>query len=196
MSTTTPEEKPAQEQAVAATPAAPVVDSAASAEATPAATPAASPTEPAPTPAPAAPASDAAADGKPAEAAEAAAPVQSAPATSTTASIAATDAEKSQPETTAQPATNRREVTGIVVSNRADKTVRVRVERRVKHPIYGKFIRRHKNYQAHDAENACQIGDTVVLGEIPRVSKTKAWTVLSRKAGKADAAGAKGAGGR
>ncbi|WOV91667.1 MAG: 30S ribosomal protein S17 [Candidatus Zeuxoniibacter abyssi] len=69
-------------------------------------------------------------------------------------------------------------IRGLVVGNRSDKTVRVKIERRVRHPLYGKIMRRHRNVQAHDAENVCQMGDQVVLEETPRFSKTKSWRVV------------------
>ncbi len=78
----------------------------------------------------------------------------------------------------------KRRLRGVVVSDRADKTVRVRVERQIKHPLYEKIIRRRRHVQAHDADNACHTGDAVELEEIPRVSKTKSWRVVSRAAGK------------
>ena len=81
-------------------------------------------------------------------------------------------------EITARVGGGPRRVTGIVVGNKADKTARVRVERRVKHPLYGKFIRRRGHLQAHDANNKCQIGDVVTVEESPRFSKTKAWRVI------------------
>lgn len=110
-------------------------------------------------------------------AAEAKAAVKAAEA----ANAAAAAAESVTEESAAGKSSNRREVTGVVVGNKADKTVRVRIERRVKHPIYGKFIRRHKSFAAHDPSNECEVGDTVVLVESPRISKTKAWRVLERK---------------
>ena len=89
---------------------------------------------------------------------------------------------KPQPEVaeeiTARVGGGPRRITGIVVGNKADKTARVRVERRVKHPLYGKFIRRRGHLQAHDANNKCQIGDVVTVEESPRFSKTKAWRVI------------------
>ena len=56
-----------------------------------------------------------------------------------------------------------RSVTGTVVSNRMDKTITLRVERRVKHPVYGKFVRKSKKIHAHDAENVCSIGDLSLI---------------------------------
>ena len=73
---------------------------------------------------------------------------------------------------------NNRTMTGRVISNKMDKTITVLVERRVKHPLYGKFIRRSTKVHAHDAENQCRIGDTVTLEQCRPLSKTKAWRVL------------------
>jgi len=66
---------------------------------------------------------------------------------------------------------------GLVVSDKMDKTVVVEVEDRVKHPKYGKVIRRTKRYKAHDAENACGVGDRVLLMETRPLSATKRWRV-------------------
>jgi small subunit ribosomal protein S17 len=71
-----------------------------------------------------------------------------------------------------------RTMTGRVISNKMDKTITVLVERRVKHPLYGKFIKRSTKVHAHDAENQCRIGDTVTLEQCRPLSKTKAWRVL------------------
>ena len=68
-----------------------------------------------------------------------------------------------------------RSVTGTVVSNKMDKTITLRVERRVKHPVYGKFVRKSKKIHAHDAENVCSIGDIVTVEECRPLSKTKSW---------------------
>ncbi len=70
-----------------------------------------------------------------------------------------------------------RALTGRVVSDKMDKTVTVLVERRVKHPLYGKVIRLSKKYHAHDEANECREGDTVVIEECRPLSKTKAWRV-------------------
>jgi small subunit ribosomal protein S17 len=75
-----------------------------------------------------------------------------------------------------------RRLAGVVVCCRADKTARVRVERRARHPLHEKIVRRRVAVQAHDAENACQEGDKVIVEESPRFSKTKAWRVVSREA--------------
>ena len=66
-----------------------------------------------------------------------------------------------------------RTVVGRVVSNKMDKTVTVLVERQVKHPLYGKYIKRSTKLHAHDADNACNEGDVVLLTEIAPMSKTK-----------------------
>jgi small subunit ribosomal protein S17 len=70
-----------------------------------------------------------------------------------------------------------RNLTGRVVSNKMDKTVTVLVERKVKHPVIGKVIRRTKKYHAHDENNAFSEGDVVVIEECRPLSKTKSWRV-------------------
>ncbi|MEQ6291013.1 30S ribosomal protein S17 [Vogesella sp. GCM10023246] len=72
-----------------------------------------------------------------------------------------------------------RTLTGKVVSDKMDKTVTVLVERKVKHPIYGKVIRRSKKFHAHDENNEYNVGDVVVISETRPVSKTKAWAVTA-----------------
>src|SRR4029079_14010607 len=74
----------------------------------------------------------------------------------------------------------KRVLTGTVVSDKADKTVVVRVERRVKHPLYGKIIKLSKKYHAHDESNAFKDGEQVRIQECPPVSKLKTWEVLDR----------------
>lgn len=69
---------------------------------------------------------------------------------------------------------------GTVTSDKTDKTVTVLVERKVKHPLYGKIIRRSKKYHAHDEANAFKIGDTVRIEETRPISKTKTWQVIER----------------
>ena len=66
---------------------------------------------------------------------------------------------------------------GIVVSDKMDKTVTVKVQRLTKHPIYKKYIKRYTSYKAHDEENACKVGDTVLIVETRPLSKTKRWNV-------------------
>ncbi len=68
---------------------------------------------------------------------------------------------------------------GVVVSDKQDKTIVVKVERRVRHPLYQKFIKRSKKYSAHDAANACKIGDTVRIRECAPISKNKSWEVVA-----------------
>lgn len=70
---------------------------------------------------------------------------------------------------------------GVVTSDKADKTVTVLVERKVKHPIYKKIIRRSKKYAAHDEKNAYKAGDVVKIIECKPRSKSKAWEVVSEK---------------
>jgi small subunit ribosomal protein S17 len=72
---------------------------------------------------------------------------------------------------------NRRRLTGRVVSDKMNKTVTVLVERQVKHPLYGKFLKKSSKYHAHDDTNECQIGDTVLIEEGTPRSKTKSWSV-------------------
>ncbi|MDQ6989807.1 MAG: 30S ribosomal protein S17 [Mariprofundaceae bacterium] len=78
---------------------------------------------------------------------------------------------------------NKRTLEGVVVSNKGEKTIVVEVERRFMHPRYRKTIRSHKKYMAHDAENTCNIGDTVRIVECPPLSRRKTWmmdTVITR----------------
>jgi small subunit ribosomal protein S17 len=74
----------------------------------------------------------------------------------------------------------KRILVGTVVSDKTDKTVTVLVERKVKHPLYGKIIRRSKKYHAHDEDNAFKAGETVRIEETRPISKTKTWRVLDR----------------
>ena len=74
----------------------------------------------------------------------------------------------------------KRVLTGTVVSDKGDKTVVVRVERRVKHPLYGKIIKLSKKYHAHDEANAYRQGEQVRIEECAPISKLKTWTVLDR----------------
>jgi small subunit ribosomal protein S17 len=69
---------------------------------------------------------------------------------------------------------------GTVTSDKTDKTVTVLVERKVKHPLYGKIIRRSKKYHAHDETNEYKLGDTVRIEETKPISKTKTWKVVDR----------------
>ena len=83
----------------------------------------------------------------------------------------------SEEGTAAQTRGYRKVRQGLVVSDKMDKTVIVEVEDRVKHPKYGKIIRRTKKYTAHDGENACGVGDRVLLMETRPMSATKRWRV-------------------
>lgn len=67
---------------------------------------------------------------------------------------------------------------GRVVSNKADKTVTVKLERQVKHPLYGKYIKRSSKVHAHDEENSCNEGDLVKITQCRPMSKTKSWRVM------------------
>ena len=71
-----------------------------------------------------------------------------------------------------------RTVTGKVVSNKMDKTITVMIERRVKHSVYGKYITRSSKVHAHDENNQCGIGDTVVVAESRPISKSKSWKLM------------------
>ena len=76
-------------------------------------------------------------------------------------------------------AKNPRAVSGVVVSDRMSKSITVKIERRVKHPVYGKFVRKSTKIHAHDEENQCHVGDTVTVVECRPISKTKTWTLQS-----------------
>ena len=76
----------------------------------------------------------------------------------------------------------RRVFQGVAVKDAKDKTVVVRVERRVKHPLYEKFIRRSKKYMAHDEENRCKAGESVRIQECRPLSKRKRWQVIYQAA--------------
>jgi small subunit ribosomal protein S17 len=75
-------------------------------------------------------------------------------------------------------AKNKRQLTGRVVSDKMQKTVTVLVERRVKHPLYGKFITRSSQFHAHDEARECKEGDLVMIEECRPISRTKAWRVI------------------
>ena len=74
----------------------------------------------------------------------------------------------------------KRVLTGLIVSDKGDKTVVVNVERKVKHALYGKIIRRSKKYHAHDEANAYREGETVRIEECAPISKLKSWKVVDR----------------
>lgn len=67
---------------------------------------------------------------------------------------------------------------GVVSSNKMDKTITVNVERKVKHPLYGKFVKKTTKFHAHDEKNECSIGDTVRIMETRPFSKTKRWRLV------------------
>ena len=72
----------------------------------------------------------------------------------------------------------RRELVGIVVSDKMGKTVVVKVDRKFPHPLYGKTVVKSKKYHAHDPNNECKVGDKVVIRETRPLSKTKRWVVV------------------
>lgn len=72
-----------------------------------------------------------------------------------------------------------RTVTGKVVSNKMDKTITVLIERRERHPVYGKYVTKSSKVHAHDEANACQQGDTVTVKEVRPMSKSKTWALVS-----------------
>jgi len=75
--------------------------------------------------------------------------------------------------------TNPRILTGVVTSNKADKTITVKIERKVKHPLYGKVIKRATKVHAHDENNTAAVGDIVSVKECRPLSKTKTWVLVS-----------------
>ena len=74
---------------------------------------------------------------------------------------------------------SQRTLTGRVVSNSMDKTITVLIERKVKHPIYGKILKRSTKVHAHDADNACNEGDLVTVAQCRPISKSKTWTLVT-----------------
>jgi small subunit ribosomal protein S17 len=73
---------------------------------------------------------------------------------------------------------NRKEKTGTVISNKMTKSIVVAVERKVKHPKYGKFVKKTSTFMAHDEKNECNIGDTVRIEETRPLSKSKCWRLV------------------
>ena len=73
---------------------------------------------------------------------------------------------------------NKRTIKGVVVSNKMDKTIVVKAERLVKHSVFHKYVRRHTKYKAHDEQNLCKLGDTVLIIEARPLSKEKRWRML------------------
>ena len=72
----------------------------------------------------------------------------------------------------------RKERVGLVMSNKMDKSIVISVERKVKHPMYGKFVKLTSKFMAHDEKNDCNIGDTVKIMEIKPMSKNKCWRLV------------------
>jgi small subunit ribosomal protein S17 len=72
-----------------------------------------------------------------------------------------------------------RTLKGQVVSDKMDKSIVVKVERKVKHPVYGKYVLKSSKYKAHDEQNECKMGDTVTISETRPLSKSKSWTLKS-----------------
>jgi len=75
--------------------------------------------------------------------------------------------------------TNPRQLTGVVISDKADKTITVKVERKVKHPTYSKIMKRSTKVHAHDEQNMAKVGDVVTVQECRPYSKSKTWKLLS-----------------
>ncbi len=74
--------------------------------------------------------------------------------------------------------TRRKERVGVVTSNKMEKSIVIKVMRRVKHPMYGKFVKKSSNFMAHDEKNECNIGDTVRIMETRPLSKNKCWRLV------------------
>ena len=72
----------------------------------------------------------------------------------------------------------RKEKTGVVVSNKMQNSIVINVERKVMHPKYGKFVKKNTKFMAHDANNECNIGDTVLIAETRPISKNKCWRLV------------------
>jgi small subunit ribosomal protein S17 len=79
---------------------------------------------------------------------------------------------------TGESSQNVRTLTGRVVSDKMDKTITVKIERRVKHPVYGKYITRSSKVHAHDENNECRIGDLVTVRETRPISRSKSWALV------------------
>ena len=74
--------------------------------------------------------------------------------------------------------TENRTIVGKVISDKMHKTIVVQIERKVKHPLYGKYVRRFSKMYAHDEDNACQVGDLVIIQQTRPLSKTKRWKLV------------------
>jgi len=73
---------------------------------------------------------------------------------------------------------SKRTIKGVVISGKMDKTIVVKAERLVKHPVFHKYVRKHVKYKAHDEQNQCKLGDTVLIIEARPLSKEKRWRML------------------
>jgi len=89
------------------------------------------------------------------------------------------EVEQTAGTNSSERAKNPRTVSGVVVSDKMNKSITVRVERRVKHPVYGKFVRKSSKLHAHDEDNSCNVGDIVTVVECRPLSKTKTWMLQS-----------------
>jgi len=98
-----------------------------------------------------------------------------------------TAAESTAAESTTQAGKVQRTLTGSVTSDAMDKSITVTIERRIKHPVYGKYIRRSSKLHVHDENNECNKGDVVVIEQCRPMSKTKSWRLVEvvEKAGEA-----------
>lgn len=77
-----------------------------------------------------------------------------------------------------EPTTSQKSIIGKVISDKMDKTIVVQIERKVKHPLYGKYVKRFSKMYAHDAENTCKVGDLVLIEQTRPLSKTKRWKLV------------------
>ncbi len=80
--------------------------------------------------------------------------------------------------TSVEQSESQRTITGTVIGDKMDKTIVVQIERKVKHALYGKYVRRFSKMYAHDEQNTCRIGDVVVIKQTRPLSKTKRWAVI------------------
>ena len=103
---------------------------------------------------------------------------QNTPAAVTDAAAAAPAAESTTPEQQAEQRNARKTRVGYVTSDKMAKTITVSVERRIQHPLYGKYLKRHKKYTAHDETNECNVGDLVRIMETRPLSKKKRWRLV------------------
>lgn len=87
-------------------------------------------------------------------------------------------AEQKETEQKIESQRSVREIMGQVVSDKMNKTIVVQVERKVKHPVYGKYVRKFSKMYAHDEENKCKLGDTVLIKQSRPLSKTKRWVLV------------------